>query len=355
MNIIFHSDQLSERGTEVALFDYATGNQNVLGNRSFIAVAKNKVLDENVLKKFSRNFTICLYESLEELRNFAEANKIDLIYKIEHGKKGGLLHDKIPHFIHCVFSTRAKYGAFYCPISQALNKRCGTKYPVLPHIVKPFGVETDKVVLRKKLGISQDAFVFGCYGGSESFNISFVKNCVENLAKKAPNIHFIFMNISKFCDLPNVHFLPKSIVPTEKAHFIDACTAMLHARSNGETFGLSIAEFSIRNKPIITFKPIKSHEFISRLLRKLQLAKFLPQEFLGLHFFPKYDKAHLDYNHKAITYSGRKELLHILENFEKYYAPNENYDCYSERFSEKNVMETFRDIIDGRLKDRERT
>ena len=30
---------------------------------------------------------------------------------------------------------------------------------------------------------------------------------------------------------------------------------MIHARDDGETFGLSIAEFSSMNKPIITYKP----------------------------------------------------------------------------------------------------
>ena len=35
--------------------------------------------------------------------------------------------------------------------------------------------------------------------------------------------------------------------------FFAACDAMLHARSEGETFGLAVAEFSLRNKPVITY------------------------------------------------------------------------------------------------------
>ena len=37
-----------------------------------------------------------------------------------------------------------------------------------------------------------------------------------------------------------------------KEQFYKTCDAMLHARSDGETFGLAVAEMSVRNKPVIT-------------------------------------------------------------------------------------------------------
>ena len=40
---------------------------------------------------------------------------------------------------------------------------------------------------------------------------------------------------------------------TQKVKFINTCNAMLHARSLGESFGLSCAEFAIKNKPIFTY------------------------------------------------------------------------------------------------------
>ena len=44
-----------------------------------------------------------------------------------------------------------------------------------------------------------------------------------------------------------------SIIDLEKkVKFINSCDAMIHARAGGETFGASIAEFSIKNKPVIT-------------------------------------------------------------------------------------------------------
>lgn len=131
MNILFHSNQLSERGTEVALFDYAMGNRNVLGNISFIASPKNAVKDSTILKKFKNHFEVYLYESTEELSIFAKNRNVDLLYQIVNGEKDKPVIDCVPAFIHCVFSTKAKYGTYYCPISDFLNKWYRTKYSSL--------------------------------------------------------------------------------------------------------------------------------------------------------------------------------------------------------------------------------
>ena len=46
-----------------------------------------------------------------------------------------------------------------------------------------------------------------------------------------------------------------------KMKFVNTSDFMIHGRARGETFGLAIAEFSIRNKPIIAFSnpPEKAH------------------------------------------------------------------------------------------------
>jgi hypothetical protein len=54
--------------------------------------------------------------------------------------------------------------------------------------------------------------------------------------------------------MPNIIHLGKIIDLDEKVEFINTCDAMIWGRSDGETFGLSMAEFSIRNKPVITTK-----------------------------------------------------------------------------------------------------
>jgi len=107
-----------ERGAEVALFDYAFGNQSILNNTSFIAIPEGKISDVDMYNKFKQNFPVYLYNSVDDLQKYIESNKIDLIYKITDGSTvETLLHNTVPHFIHCVFSTKVKQGAFYCPIS----------------------------------------------------------------------------------------------------------------------------------------------------------------------------------------------------------------------------------------------
>ena len=53
-----------------------------------------------------------------------------------------------------------------------------------------------------------------------------------------------------------------------KVEFINTCDAMLHARYIGESFGLSCAEFSVRNKPIITYEKSPERNHIDTLGEK---------------------------------------------------------------------------------------
>ncbi|MDR1700990.1 MAG: hypothetical protein LBR68_07340, partial [Lachnoclostridium sp.] len=180
-----------------------------------------------------------------------------------------------------------------------------------------------------------NAIVFGCYGGKNSFDIPFVQKAVVDTAKENPMIYFIFMNIDSFTleTGSNILFLPGSVDPLEKEIFINTCNAMIHARTDGETFGLSIAEFSLKNKPIITYKSSIIH-------LPIKIIHWL------LHKQEKYQTAHLmNLQKRAITYSGYRQLRRIFQNFSAYYDPDKNYDCFSDKFSPQNIMEKFMQII----------
>ena len=90
---------------------------------------------------------------------------------------------------------------------------------------------------------------------------------------------------------------------------------MIHARGIGESFGLACGEFSIRNKPIITYglSPQRSH-----------------LDILG---------------DKALKYKGPKELEKIFLEFDKDWSAKQNWDCYSENFSPAPVMKKFDDVF----------
>jgi hypothetical protein len=339
LNILFHSNQVSERGTEVALFDYAVGNQKISGNQSYIAVPKTKIFDTPTFEKFKKHFEVFCYNSIEELNQYISSKNIHLLYKIAFGNREELAVTSIPVFIHCVFTTKERYGDYYIPISDCLNIWFKTKYPVLPHIIHKFS-GTDKN-LRDDLHIPANAVVFGGYGGKSSFNIQFVKDVIYAVAKKRKDIFFIFMNFESFIpagdDIKNIIFLPKNSDRQYKEFFINTCDAMIHARSDGETFGLAVAEFSVKNKPVITWAPDLLHNPVFCLK---ELIRYV------LNRAPVYFKAHLYYlGKKAVKYTNKRDLFAILMNFRGKYLKPINYDCYSQRFDEKSVMDKFSAII----------
>jgi hypothetical protein len=339
VNILFHSNQISERGTEVALFDYALGNQNILGNRSYIAVPKGKILDVPAFEKFKIFFEVLVYESYEELNLFIKKRNIHLFYKIAFGNRETIPISSVPVFVHCVFTTKEKYGDYYVAISECLNSWFRTKYPVLPHIVKKFPGASKS--LRAELHIPEAATVFGGYGGESSFNISFVKDTICDIAKKRKDLYFIFLNFKPFTppseNIENIIFLPGNSSRRYKEIFINTCDAMIHARNDGETFGLAVAEFSVKNKPVITWAPDFIHNFTFCLK---ELSRYIRGK------APVYFKSHLYYlGKRAVKYTNSRDLSDIFLNFKTKYLKQVNYDCYSERFNEKNIMQKFHEII----------
>ena len=57
----FHSNQLCERGTDVAMYDYAYCNQQLYGNKSIIFYCKHAWNnDHSVIKRFENNSSVML-------------------------------------------------------------------------------------------------------------------------------------------------------------------------------------------------------------------------------------------------------------------------------------------------------
>ncbi|NJO61956.1 MAG: hypothetical protein HC836_28055 [Richelia sp. RM2_1_2] len=83
MKIAFHCNQLSIRGTEVAMFDYAHYNEKLLGNES-IVLAKNpelyKYSDPRAIQKFQERFPqkLFFYNNINEIEAILDENKIDV-------------------------------------------------------------------------------------------------------------------------------------------------------------------------------------------------------------------------------------------------------------------------------------
>ncbi len=318
MKIIFHENQLSYRGTSNAIFDYAFYNQELLGNESVIVYNKeNKNNFEPAINKFKSKFKVVGYSQITELENIVDVEKAALFYALKAGHKDGIMVSNCKTAIHSVFKNFEPHGDVYAYVSRWLaEEMTGGKYPYVPHIVKVAETSFD---LRHELGIPKDAIVFGRHGGHNTFDLKFVKSVVKKIARSNKNVYFLFLGTDSFVfktiftPYKNVIFLPVSIDEIYKVKFINTCDAYLHARKQGESFGIAIGEFSIMNKPTITWGNSK-------------------------------EKAHLDIlGDKALIYHDERDLTTLVENFTP--NPLKDWDAYSEEFSPKKVMEKFRSVF----------
>lgn len=309
--IAFHDNNLCLRGTTNAMYDYADYNEKILGNKSIIISSPYGNLD--ALDKFKKRFADNVYlMDFGSYHSFLPKIGVDYLYIIKGGgKSDGLVSHNIPSLIHVVFRSNEPHGHRYKYVSDWLAKDQGYD-PIdhaVPHMIKR--LPEPSYDLRKKLGIPRDKIVFGYLGGSTEFNHRDAHEVVKRVVSERDDVIFIFMNINKFTeDSPNIIHLPPTWNMDEKSSFIDCCDAMLHARSGGETFGCSVAEFSIMNKPVVTY---------------------------GLSG----ERSHLEIlGDRAITYNTYDELYDIVNNLKSYIKWDDYYKMYDNHNPEK-IMERF--------------
>jgi hypothetical protein len=296
--IAFHSNQLGMRGTEVALYDYAKYNEDILGNKSLIMSSPHSELSS--LSKFKERFNVELRD-FYSYQDYCNKNKVDYLYIIKAGgRSDGICLADTPCLIHAVFRANEPHGHKYFYVSDWLARDQGYDAEThgLNHIVPP--LRPSAYDLRDRLGIPESKTVFGCYGGSTEFNINFVHQAIKRITQERDDIVFLFMNINEFCEKnDNIIHLPGTWVLEEKTSFIEACDVMLHARSGGETFGCAVAEFSMGNKPVITYNGSGERCHI---------------EMLG---------------ERGIYYNGYEDLYEILTNIHNYIVYDDYYKSYN--------------------------
>ena len=312
----FDAGLMSLRGTHIAIFDYALQNQKILGNESIVFYdRRSELVQPSVFQKFQKEFNLIPYDQFSELNSIADHGIIDAMYLIKSGERDDYMLPGVPNLIHAVFPQKIEemHADIYAYVSKWLSDECSNgRIPFVPHIID---LPVRGVSQRLNLGIPESAVVFGCYGGSDSFNLDFVKKVIAEQVAKNPQIYFAFMNIDRFIDHPQVIFLPGNSEPVFKSSFINTCDAMIHARGIGESFGLACGEFSMHNKPVITYA-------------------LSPQ------------RNHIDVlGSKAILYKGPKDLSEIFLNFDKAASQKQNWDCYSQDFLPSAVMKKFQSVF----------
>lgn len=341
MKVAFFSPKLNERGTSVAQYDYAHFNEVLLNNESVFIT--NEPDDSPALSPFKARFRILRYRDIDDVNQLIQKEAIDVCYMLCSGKRTAAPHplpSGCKQIVHCVFRTDTPFGDVYACISDVINKRFKTTCPIVPHIVH---LPNHNNNLRKELGIPENAIVFGRHGGNETFNIQFVHEVIERVVKEHDNIYFLFMNthcfLKKMRHHPQVIHLPVSYDLDHKVAFINSCDAMLHARTRGESFGLAIGEFSIRNKPVLTWQIPRGIAYVQYYLFQSCLAPLIP----GKQRLPKrMDEAHLNMlGDKALIYHNKQTLYRLLTTFDPVKARSQNWDTYSVHYSPQAVMQLF--------------
>jgi hypothetical protein len=301
---------MSLRGSENALWDYANFNETILGNQSVICHPEGLESTENpTFAKWKARFPLIPYPTRNELSRRLKEKDVEVLYQIKPGPFDGFVVPGVKNSIHAMFLSDEFHGDCFAYVSRwASRVMTGREESFVPHFVSQFVSEKD---LRGKLGIPKGAKVFGRHGGGDTFNIPFVREAVVRHARKNPEDHFVFLNtesIPEAENLANIHYLPATVDPVEKAKFLATCDAMLHARWHGETFGLAVGEFAVLGKPVITFSESR-------------------------------ERAHLEMlGNQALLYRHVSELAEILREFRPHKTHGTEYNIYADP---EKVMQIF--------------
>lgn len=325
MNIGFFVRHFTERGTEIACYDYAHYNETILGNKSYIICFTPDAQKLHGFPdirysyaKFQTRFHIIEIRAIGDMCDVIQQYNLDAFYTITAGWPNDIyqfdnasIWGKCKTIKHCVFDTRIPDSDFPLTISNELNREFNTSLTVIPHIVSLPHTDED---LRQSLGIPREAIVFGRYGGYDEFDLLVAMEAIAEYILVNPNAYFLFMNTRPFYYHDRIIYLEKNLDLLYKTKFINTCDAMIHARCRGETFGLSIGEFSVRNRPIITCKTGVELEHI-RILGDC-----------------------------ALLYESKEDLLRIFSNILQIKSGRENWRAYG-IFTPEYVMGLFKTLV----------
>jgi len=313
MKIAFHDNSLCLRGTTVAIYDWAYWTRHYINVEPIIMFnLNNDFNDKSVIEKFEKEFPVFGYENKGQIDDILSKNNCDAFLMEKGGEPDGIISTVSKNLVNAIsgwWKPGWIHGDVYAMGSKWLSKLTDYKIPYVPYIVH---LPEHNLNMRDELGIPNNALVFGRNGGWDTFDIPFVKQSIVECLGKRKDIWFVFQYTEPFFNHERIIYLPPTADLNEKVKFINTSDVMLHARYIGESFGLSCAEFSIRNKPVITYynSPERNHIFMLK--------------------------------EKGLYYTDENNLFDILLNF----RPNsgKNWNAYGSCTPEI-VMQKFNDVF----------
>ena len=269
--VLFYNNTLCHRGTSKAIYLYAKSlyslssdikicyafNRSERGNKFGFAL---HLLDLGVellgvsshvdILNISHHFNLIYYVS--------SSSENELSWLKQSASNATLLHQvgfQAPIFCSSFqFAYTSYWQSFYFTNGEA---------PVLPYIIDtPNKNCVSQADVRLKLGIPREAIVLGRHGGADTWNLPFASKVVEQAVNYKKDLYFIFAGTPQFSKHDQIIFLNEISSLVRLEDYLVACDAMIHARWEGETFGMACAEFLVRNKPIITWSESREQNHI---------------------------------------------------------------------------------------------
>lgn len=314
MKILMHEQSLNERGTSVALYDYCYYLREYLGFTPIVSYNVNtRTNSSDTIEKFKNEFEVVSYENFKEVKKLIDDRSIEYFYCIKSGEKDGFLVDNCKNLIHSVFCTDSSqiHGDIYATVSEWQSSLTENKIPYVPHMINLPDIDDD---IRKEFNIPKEHIVIGRTGGLDTFNVPFVNECINQILNKRDDIWFLFLNTQESITHDRCIYFEPNVDLEDKVKFINTCDAMIHARLDGETFGLSVLEFASKNKQIISYDNVYGAR----------------NHFMYL-------------NDNCFKYSTHKELSEIFQNMDKKNLFNTNY--LNDKFSPSNVIKKFKTVF----------
>jgi glycosyltransferase involved in cell wall biosynthesis len=313
MKIVFHDNSLSLRGTTVAIYDWAFWLREYLELEPIIMYDTQHPANNNgVVNKFQKQFPVFGYSNVSQIDEILEKNECDFFFMEKSGKPDGVISTVCKNLVNAISVCDESHihGDVFAMGSKWLSKITNYKIPYVPYIVH---LPDEQENMRNELGIPEDALVLGRNGGWETFDLSFVKETIIEIINQRSDLWFVFQFTEPFYKHERIIYLEGTPDLNQKVKFINTCDAMIHARYIGESFGLSCAEFSIRNKPIITY-------------------------------YNSPERNHIDIlGERGIYYENKNDIFHILKNLDKNQINQLEWNCYQD-YSPENVVQKFKEV-----------
>jgi hypothetical protein len=273
--LAFRENSLCERGTTLSLYDYADAWERLACGVSFVSAQDDSCPQgASTLPRFEARFPgrVALTHDAEwgGLAGVVAAAGLAGVYQQMAGASWAT-HVWPPcaarMMVHAVFDAKDPHGDAYAAISPTLARKPGTG--AVQYIVAQPPPGVDPAGLRPALGIppkgqapADDTVVWCRHGGYGSMSLQFARDALCELLRRQRDVPtrpwFVLLNTEPLAcgaDVAaygRVRYRPATTSREEVFTFLATCDACLHARLDGESFGLAVAECTRAGLPVLT-------------------------------------------------------------------------------------------------------